>query len=176
MTYESVGQIYDCIDETRARLYTRVEGLGEERAGARPNEDAWSVSEIMEHLSIIELLMVRNLKGLLAKAEAGHGEGDATAMKPFSLDQYIERARGSKFTAPEVVRPSGGVALEESLARLRRSREELKALRQRIESVDLSNQTSPHPAFGPLDGYQWLAFVGLHEERHLRQIESLLAP
>ena len=30
----------------------------------------------------------------------------------------------------------------------------------------------PHPTFGPLNLYQWLAFVGIHQSRHRRQIEA----
>jgi hypothetical protein len=72
------------------------------------------------------------------------------------------------------VRPRGGVAVADSLARLRESRAAFEALRPRIERADLSAATYPHPSFGPLNLYQWLAFVGIHEERHLNQIERLL--
>jgi hypothetical protein len=97
-------------------------------------------------------------------------------MKPFSLDEFIERGRGEKYTAPDAVAPGGKATIAESLAKLRRSREELHALRPRIEATDLSSVTYPHPAFGPLNFYQWVAFIGLHEERHLRQAESTLEP
>jgi hypothetical protein len=50
----------------------------------------------------------------------------------------------------------------------------LRALQPRIEATDLSAFTYPHPAFGPLNFYQWLALIGLHEQRHLNQIESVL--
>jgi len=28
---------------------------------------------------------------------------------------------------------------------------------------------APHPFFGPLNAYEWLLFIGKHEERHLGQ-------
>jgi hypothetical protein len=96
--------------------------------------------------------------------------------RPFSLDEQVEQARTRKFVAPEEVRPSGAVSLADSLARLRKSRAALEALRPRIERADLSAATYPHPSFGPLNLYQWLAFIGIHEQRHLDQIERLLAP
>lgn len=180
MTYTSVAQIIEHIDETRERLYRRVEGLTDEQATARPDPNAWTPAEIVEHLSIIEDRLLRMMTMMLTKAESASERGAAVAapveMKPFTLDEYIGRARGQKFTAPEPLRPTGTASLAESLAKLRRSREELKALRPRAEAVDLSSVTYPHPAFGPLNFYQWLAFIGLHEERHLRQAESTLEP
>ena len=180
MTYTSVAQIIEEIDKTRARLYHRVEGLTDEQATARPDPDAWTPAEMVEHLSLIEGRLLRMMAMMLTKAEsASERSADAAAppveIKPFALDEFIERGRNEKFTAPEAVRPAGTISLTDSLAKLRRSREELKALRPRIEATDLSFVTYPHPAFGPLNFYQWLAFIGLHEERHLRQAEAALS-
>lgn len=176
MTYTSVAQIIEEIDKTRERLYRRVEGLTDEQATARPNPSAWTLAEIVEHLSLLEGRLLRMMTMMLTKAEsAGAPRGDnapPVLMKPFTLDEFIERARNEKYTAPEAVHPGGQASLADSLAKLRRSREELRALRPRIEAVDLSNVTYPHPAFGPLNFYQWLALIGMHEERHLRQAEA----
>ena len=58
---------------------------------------------------------------------------------------------------------------------MRRSRAELHGLRPKLEAIDLSGMTYPHPAFGPLNLYQWLALIGMHEDRHLRQVESIMS-
>ncbi len=41
------------------------------------------------------------------------------------------------------------------------------------DGLALGNFSYPHPMFGPLDLYQWLVFVGLHESRHACQIREL---
>jgi hypothetical protein len=176
MTYTSVAQIIEEIDKTRERLYQRVEGLTDEQARARREPDVWSLAEIVEHLSLIEGRLLQMMTMMLVKAEKSADENVAAAVefKPFTLDAHIEQGRAKKFVAPEAVSPSGRASLADSLAKLRRSRSELKALRPRIEARDLSSLTYPHPAFGPLNFYQWLAFIGLHEERHLRQAEAML--
>ena len=177
MNYTSVPQIFGVIDETRAKIYSLVEGLSEEQLTARPNPNAWTALEIIEHLALIEGRLVQLMTMMLTKAEsAGAGKTDAPIeIEPFTLDEFVERSRNEKYTAPEVVRPSGKISLAEALAQLRRSREELQSLRRRIETTDLSNVTYPHPAFGPLNFYGWLAFIGIHEERHLRQAQDLLS-
>ena len=181
MTYSSVEDIYRAIDEVRARLVARVESLDEEAQNFRPEESAWTVAEIVEHLSVLEhklsqlmTMMVGKVESVAAAAGGGAAPGGAH-FKPFSLDEHAARARGEKYVAPEEIRPRGGVALPDSLARLRESRAALAALRPRIERADFAAATYPHPAFGPLNLYQWLAFIGLHEQRHLAQIERLLA-
>ena len=177
MNYTSVGQIFETIDGTRDRLYNRVKGLTDEQANAHLNASAWSVTEIIEHLTIMEDRLVRMMKVMLTKAEGASTEsnGASAGMKPFSLDGFIERSRSEKYVAPEAVRPSGTTQLADLLARMRDSRQELHTLRPRIEATDLSMATYPHPAFGPLNFYHWLALIGLHEERHLGQIESVLS-
>ena len=177
MTYNSVAQIFERIDETRERLYSRVEGLSDEQAAKRPSPNAWSVKEIIEHLSIIEDRLLRMMTMMLMKAEsAGAGSSNGPVeIKPFSLEKLIERSRNEKYDAPEAVRPSGQVTLADSLAKMRRSREELHGLRSRVETTDLSGATYPHPVGAALNFYEWLAFIGVHEERHLRQIDSVLS-
>ncbi len=52
----------------------------------------------------------------------------------------------------------------------------LERREQTIEFVQdtedpLRNHTFPHPAYGPLDSYQWLLMLAHHSDRHIRQIE-----
>jgi len=177
MMYTSVPQIFETIDATRQRIYERAESLGDEQLRARHTPDAWSVAEIIEHLSLIEGRLLGMMKIMLTKAEKASAETNAVPveMKPFSLAQFVERARCEKYSAPESAHPSGKEAVPDMLARMRQTREELHGLSPRIEAVDLSTFVYPHPVFGPLNFYQWLAFIGIHEERHLAQIEKSLA-
>lgn len=177
MMYTSVPQIIETIDETRERVYRRAAGLSDEQLQARQDSDAWSVAEIIEHMAIIENRLLGLFKVMLTKAESAKAEanGSPVEMRPFSLEHFVERARREKYSAPESALPSGRETLADSLAKMRGSRAELRSLAQRIETTDLSAAVYTHPAFGPLNFYQWLAFIGIHEERHLAQIEKALA-
>jgi hypothetical protein len=179
MIYSSVTQIFDAIDGTRNRIYERVENLNDEQAGLRASTEAWSVCEIVEHLALIEEQLSKMMSIMLAKAESAAKKEGASVnqqpMEPFTLDQFIERSAKEKYQAPETVRPAGSIPVSTLLERLRESRAALHSLQPRLEATDLARAVYPHPAFGPLNLYQWLAFIGLHEERHLRQIESLIS-
>lgn len=170
--YNSVAEIYAEIDDTRARLVGAVEELTDEQLGFRPSPEKWTVAEIVEHLSITERRLARMLGTLVGKLEAEPAREEGSPFAPVSVAEHVERASREKYTAPEEIRPKG-TPLPDSLARLRDSRAAIRDLRARVECVDGTRAQFPHPAWGPLDLYQWLAFLGLHEQRHLSQIEAL---
>jgi hypothetical protein len=173
MNYDSVAEIYEDIDGKRASLLRGVEGLSDEQQSFRASPDSWSVAEIVEHLSMVEGSVARLLGSLLGKAEAaGHARSTDAPFAPVTISEFVEQSRGQKFNAPESARPTGA-PLAESVNRLLETRAAVHNLRPRFESVDGTALRFPHPAFGPLDLYQWLAFIGVHDARHLAQINAL---
>lgn len=168
MSYQSLNDIYAEGDAIRARFLARVAGITPEQATLRPSPEEWTPAELVEHLSIVETGVCRMLELMLAQAPAGDG------FQPFSLEDLAAQAGTRKFKAPERVAPTGQVSLTDAVARLQAVRTTLQALRPRIENADLTDQKMPHPAFGPINGYQWLAFVGLHEMRHAAQLKRIL--
>ena len=174
MDFNSVSEIFDHIDGERQRLLRAVEGLSEEEQHFRPAPDRWSVAQLCEHLSIVE----GNVAGLLGKVlgkaeESGARRADGAPFAAVSIEEFAERTRDVKLTAPESVRPGDSRPLADSLAALGRSRAALHSLRPRIERADGHTLRFPHPAWGTLNLYQWLLFVAAHESRHLAQIEAL---
>ena len=178
MTCNSVAEIFDDIDSTRADLLRSVEGLSAEQRDFRPSPDRWSVAEIVEHLSLVERSVARLVGSLLRKAEESGGaplesgrEGGAP-FAPVSIAEFVEQTSTQKLDAPDSARPAGA-PLADSLASLRDSRAALHALRERVEHADGAAVRFPHPVWGPINLYQWLLFVGAHEQRHLAQINAL---
>lgn len=191
MIYQSISDIYAANETVRRQITDRIETLSEAQQTFRPAEGCWSVAEIVEHLSIIEQNMVRLIGMLLNKAEAAAPSSapasddantaddaatsaGARPFKPFTLDELVETIRDKKLTAPEQVRPGGQASLADSLASLQQTRATVESFRPRLETADLEAATYPHSFFGDLNASQWLAFIGHHEARHLRQIERLL--
>lgn len=174
MTYKTLSEIFDSIDSTRAHLFERVATLSAEHENARADAEGWSVREIIEHLSLVEKQIVRLATLMLMKAEtSGEKASPDGRIGPVSLDTIAERASREKYQAPETARPTG-VPVTDSLAVMRASRETLHGLRQRLEATNLSSVSYPHPVFGPLNLYEWFVMIGVHEERHLRQMDAIL--
>jgi hypothetical protein len=163
--------------ETRARLDATLAGLGAGQESLRDAPERWCVAEIVEHVAIIEKQLGRLVGMLLGKAEADGAPPPSASDGPLvALDEVAERARREKYQAPEMAVPRGGASVSDSLAALREGRAALTALRPRVETVGVGAASAryPHPAFGPLNLAQWLAFIGIHEARHLGQIERML--
>ena len=174
MDFNSVGEIFEHIDGTRASLLRAVEGLSDGEQGFRPAPDRWSVAQLCEHLSIVEGNIVALLGKLLGKGEeSGALRAEGAAFAPVSIEEFIPITQGVKVVAPERLNPADSTPLADTLARLRDSRAALHSLRPRIERADGQALSFPHPAWGPLNLYQWLLFIGAHESRHLGQIEAL---
>jgi hypothetical protein len=89
--------------------------------------------------------------------------------------QKAAAMRDQKFEAPDRVRPTGTKTLAESLVKMRENRQRLEDLRPLFESVECADFKFPHPFMGELSASEWLALIGGHEARHLRQIETSLA-
>jgi hypothetical protein len=70
--------------------------------------------------------------------------------------------------------PSGKVNGETAWQELEASRRELLLALERAADRRLEALSRPHPARpDPLNGYQWIAFIGLHEARHAAQLRDL---
>jgi hypothetical protein len=175
MTFSTVAEIYAALDKTRGKLTDAVSNLTDAQADFRPSEDKWSTALIVEHLAKTEANLVRVVAKLLRAAEAENAPFDGTINPPVSFAEMAEKVRGSRLEAPEFIRPVEGVPIAESLKKLAESRAAIQELRPRIESVAGYNAQYPHPFFGNLNLYEWVAFIGLHEMHHLRQINDRLA-
>lgn len=176
MVYKSVEQIFADIDKRREQLIGYVENLTSEQAASRRASDAWTINEIVEHISEAESSTLRLVTRFLEQAESKgiKLEDNSVLPQPFSIETLEERAKGERFKAPDFLVPKKAAPIAASLESLNQTRASLNALRTRLEAVDLSESTFPHPAFGLLNAYQYLALIGLHEARHIGQIKETL--
>lgn len=175
MNYQTISDIYEANDRVRAKLKGIVENLNDEQANTLPEGEKWTVKEFVEHISIVDEGIMRISAKLLGEAKASGKQADGKAK--FS-DEFVQKTAGSreaKFEAPDRVRPTGTKSIAESLAKLDETRQKLEELRPLFESVECSDIKFPHPAFGDMTAHEWLALLGGHETRHIRQIESVLA-
>jgi hypothetical protein len=176
MNYQTISDVYEANDRVREKLKAVAASVSDEQASARPDGEKWTVAELVEHIAIVNEGMIRISAKLLGKAQAsGAAASDGSVRLSETFRQQAAGARESKFEAPEMVRPKGGVTIAESLARLDENRARLEELRALFETVDCSEFKFPHPAFGELSAHDWLALLGGHEARHIEQIGRILA-
>jgi uncharacterized damage-inducible protein DinB len=174
MIYHTVADILAAKERAQARFKAAVSNLNEAQANFRPDENQWTIAEIVEHVSIVNDGILRLTHKLLKEAEsAPRPPKPDLNLGHTSLDENGQQQ--GQFQAPERVRPQGGARIEDSLAKMRTSLDGLAEIRSRLEAVDLSEQMFPHAFLGPINAYQWMVLLGEHEDRHRGQIERLKA-
>lgn len=90
------------------------------------------------------------------------------------LDRFAIVAAETKFKAPSYSLPRRGIEKGKLMELLQGSRTELLDIVSKAGSYNLSELLFPHPAFGRINMYQWILFVGKHERRHTVQLEDLV--
>jgi hypothetical protein len=171
-----MAEIAAYLDETRAAIVRIVAPLSPEDAARRPSPEAWSVDEILTHLSLVEPGVAKRVAKSVGKAK-GEGLERETSVSSVlgSLDGPALDRLNEKQVAPEFVEPKAALSKAEVLAALALSRESLRHAMAEADGWALEKVVALHPRLGTLDMYQWLVFVGRHEARHLAQIERTIA-
>ena len=140
-----------------------------------PGPERWSAAAIVEHLAILQPRLAGILSTRIAEARAA-GIGPETSFEPllptFDLEKVIDRT--TRATAPETGRPKGLTA-SDAWEALERGTPLIREALFSGSDIALNEVMHPHPRFGPLSIYNWVAFAGAHEARHAAQIRELLA-
>ena len=138
----------------------------------------WSIGQIVEHMGVVEELVLGPISQALAAAPEGSNP-DAEHVDWIVLYQFQDRT-GGRFPAPEIIHPQAVPEIAPALARVRRNYDALLArlqtegLRKRcIESRPLIAVTEGK--YRLMDGYQFLLTAGAQDARHTLQILEIKA-
>jgi uncharacterized damage-inducible protein DinB len=147
---------------TREELIKSVMELTEEQFNLKPASDKWSAAQVLHHLYTSEKGTVKSLrKNLVLESEAAED-------KDFSF--ISDRSRKVK-TQNEP--PEDFFNKEDVCALLLESRESLEKLVEETGEATFSEKSIDHPAFGRMNLKNMVEFIGLHEKRHMDQIEEI---
>ena len=173
MEYKTVDDIYAANASIREKFKQSIAALTDEQLNAKPEDDGWSVAQIVEHVAIVNGGALRICAKLLGKGEAAGktSDGSVTLSSAF----LSAGSDGQKLEAPEMVRPINNVPIADSIAKLDEQQAQYAELKGKFETVDGVDAKFPHPYFGDLSAQEWLVLSGAHEIRHLKQIRRVLA-
>jgi hypothetical protein len=166
-----LNSVLEGLKADRAALRAAVDAVAPELRERKPAPDRWSVAEVLEHLAIVEERIVGLLATMIPAAPLA-GRDDGAGAAP-TIDRARLRNRTARVQAPDPIQPTGTMTTEDAWQRLERSRARLLEVLDTAVGRDLTAIGRAHPVLGQLDGYQWIAAVGGHEERHAAQIREL---
>ncbi|MGE7183158.1 DinB family protein [Peribacillus sp. NPDC006672] len=152
-------------ENIREELLIAVSGLSDEQLNAHPEEGRWSIIQVLDHLYLMERALTRKIADKLKSDES---------ITPVDKPIELTLNREVKVQAPPFVLPSEAFqTLSEVKDKLSESRKAFIQVVNHAKLNDLEQKSFPHPLFKELSLKQWITFVGLHEKRHLMQIEEL---
>lgn len=164
-------ELLDHLERSQTAVRTAIDGVPAALRDHQPGPERWSVAQIVEHLAHTAAQVSTLLDRGLRKLERD-GLRPATDQSPVlpTIDQQRLLDRERKVAAPATVQPKNGLTCEQSWQTFTESRAALVNTLSAGDGIDVSSIRAPHPALGEIDFHQWIAFVGLHEQRHAEQI------
>jgi uncharacterized damage-inducible protein DinB len=172
--HSRLAELRAFVDAQRSALLSAASAVPPDRWTERPAPESWSLTELFEHLYRVENGSARLVeKRALEARAAGHPAETDTSSVLGALDGTGLTDRSRKLAAPERVVPAGGWTREQALESLARSRATLHDGFRAAEGLALSTVKAPHPRLGEIDLYQWILFIGQHEQRHVAQAAEI---
>ena len=153
-------------------LFNSIKGLSDEQLNFKPNKDAWSIAECVEHITKSE----KGLFGLTQASLEGESQPELRKELKYSDEQIVEiiTDRSFKAQAPAEQRPNNDYGSVSG------TKSEFKKLRKqsikfmKSSNADMRNHFFDFP-FGKVDSYQLIMFMSGHSVRHTQQIKEILA-
>ncbi len=162
----------DELTKTQDRFTSTLAGLSAEELNYKSTPESWSIAECAEHLAISEGMIGGMLEGAL-KTPADPSKRDSVLISDEKLLAMIS-SREKKVKTGEAFEPSGkfGSHKETVNAFLAKRSAHIEYLK--TTNDDLRNHYGKLP-FGTIDGMQILLFMSGHTERHVAQMEEIMA-
>lgn len=169
-----ISELVEFADAARAALLEAAATIPADRFAERPEPERWSAAELLEHLARVESGCARVIaKRASAARESGVAAEQEESSMLGALDGRRVTDRSRKLTAPDIVAPVGGLTRDAALDALAKSRAEFKRAIADADGLALGEVRHQHVVLGEIDLYQWILFVGQHEQRHLPQLEEI---
>jgi len=160
--------------EARRRVVEFARSFTPEQGTFKPAPDEWSIAENIEHLVIAEQGCINRVWAAADGLRRRHPVWMGEAVHHGRTIQEIVRLTWlPDQQAPEIARPRRGGPLSYWIVALNCNQPLLEALPTALDDLDPTDVVTPHPVSGPMDAWQWLAFVGFHLDWHRRQIEGV---
>lgn len=170
LTGQEISKAREYLTLTRNTVIESVSNLSNSQWHFKPDAEAWSIAEILEHLAIVESGVHNRI----------HQMPDASLSEESRSNSQIEETiirdvprRTTKHKAPPPICPTGQWDPSETLAHFLERRN--RTIDLLVEAPCLRGRVVAHPVAGNWDGYQWILAVGAHSARHIEQIGEVKA-
>ncbi|RBL92316.1 DinB family protein [Chitinophaga flava] len=161
------------LKDSRENLLKSIAGLTDAQLQYKPAPDRWSIIENVEHISIIEKMLMDTEKNLMSQPADPAKKKDLKYTDESLLTMVEDRSKKQK--TPDFGMPKHNYASPADAVDA--------FVRQRDGLIDyvattkdkLRDHITDNPNIGTIDAYQLLLFDAGHTARHIKQIEEVKA-
>ncbi len=161
---------YHCLVAAIKEYRQRLESYSESDFLKKANVDTWSAAEVYAHIISANRMTVR---GMHMAAEGNATEDNTTLPWSARMVLFFEKfPKGRK--VPEVVQKRTPVinSISEAIETTESLMKELDELMQSYSNWS-KTQKLKHPVLGMLNNFQWLKFMKIHSNHHLKQLDRI---
>jgi hypothetical protein len=163
-------ELLDYLGRQRADLRAAFEAVPPSLRDRAPAPGSWSTAAVIEHLAMVGQLVAQRLTTNVASAHPGPEAATDPILPQVNVSRVLNR--DTKVNAPDLIQPTG-LKADAAWAAIEKSGATLIDALKATDGLALGGVSWPHPMFGPLTAYQWIAFHGAHEARHAAQIREI---
>ncbi len=171
LTKEERHALLQSLQKTDQELSEIVQEITPAQWEYKPAADRWSIREVAEHILVSEQAFRNLITTQLMEGPAP--TGDNSQDESAKISKFMND-RSQRFQAPDFALPTGRWPSQQAfLDAWEQTRGETMEFVEDTE-LDLHGHTLQHPAFGMIDGNEWLTAMTSHAERHLLQIREVM--
>jgi uncharacterized damage-inducible protein DinB len=164
----NVEPILKLLSDTRSQFIGIVDAFPTERWRESPGDGRWSAGEIVAHTMQVEESIIAGSRKTLKKPPY-----PVPFLKRFHLPLTLVASRSRKFKSPIPIDANRVPEQANYATAIAACRQGTLDFIDEHRTENLKPWTFPHPAFGPLNLYDWLRLIAYHELRHAKQIREV---
>jgi DinB superfamily len=164
---------FERLEEQRAAVLTRVTEWPHGSVTFRPEANAWSATEVLDHVVLAEAGTIADVEAALAQP---HLVEDAERRGVHALHRALRSQK--KYQVPdaaEMILPRAHVSLLEVIGRWEQTRQHLRSLLERLSPADAAGGVFHHPYAGWMTVQEVMEHLGDHLYHHEFQLERVRA-
>jgi uncharacterized damage-inducible protein DinB len=165
---QNLESILGLLSDNRTQFVAIVDKFPTERWRESPGNGAWSAGEIVAHTMQVEESIIAAAGNTLKKPPY-----TVPFMKRFHLPLSLVSSRSRKFKSPIPIDANRVPERSNYSTAITACRRGTLEFIDEHRTENLKPWTFPHPAFGPLNLYEWFRLIAYHELRHAKQIREV---
>ena len=167
------AEIVALLEESRNDTLTKLAALSDEQWKFKPGPDRWSAGEVAEHLYLTETGFHMRVDDLMA----GKPHADwrkLTEGKTQVITQVIPD-RTNRVKAPPEVTPKGEMTRADIISAYSAARSRMIERTEDSSKAYQAHLDESGTPLGQLSAAHWIRFAALHNQRHNKQIDEVMA-